>query len=143
MSKSLWPYGLEPSRLLCPWDSPGKNTRVGCHALLQGIFLTQGLNLYLLCLLHWQAGSLPLARHLGSPTLLSVSQYTLSPSSLVGCFVVQLKEDSTNFLCKYVTQFWPMKCKQKYTQLLRSIVFPFLLSGIQLLGLEVSSHLEP
>ena len=33
------------ARLLCPWDSPGKNTGVGCHALLQGIFLTQGLNL--------------------------------------------------------------------------------------------------
>ena len=41
--------------------SPGKNTRVGCHAFLQGIFPTQGLNLHLLCLLHWQAGSLPLA----------------------------------------------------------------------------------
>ena len=36
--------------------SPGKNTGVGCHALLQGIFLTQGLNL--LCLLHWQVDSL-------------------------------------------------------------------------------------
>ena len=43
-----------------PWDSPGKNTRVGCHALLQGIFLTQGSNQHLLCLLHWQAGYLPL-----------------------------------------------------------------------------------
>ena len=32
--------------LLCPWDSPGKNTGVGCHALLQGIFPTQGLNLH-------------------------------------------------------------------------------------------------
>ena len=42
------------------WDSPGKNTGVGCHALLQGIFLTQGLNPCLLHLLHWQAGSLPL-----------------------------------------------------------------------------------
>ena len=42
-------------------DSPGKNTGEGCHALLQGIFPTQGLNLRLLCLLHWQAGSLPLA----------------------------------------------------------------------------------
>ena len=41
-------------------DSPGNNTGVGHHALLQGIFLTQGLNLHLLCLLHWQAGSLPL-----------------------------------------------------------------------------------
>ena len=43
------------------WDSPGKNTGVGCYSLLQGIFLTQGLNLRLLHLLHWQAGSLPLA----------------------------------------------------------------------------------
>ena len=40
-------------------DSPGKNTGVGCHVLLQGIFLTQGLNPCLLSLLHWQAGFLP------------------------------------------------------------------------------------
>ena len=52
---------LQPARLLCPWDSPGKNTGVGCFALLQGIFPTQGSNPYLLCLLHWQADSLPLA----------------------------------------------------------------------------------
>ena len=39
-------------RLLCPWDFPGKNTGVGCHFLLQGIFPTQGLNLSLLCLPH-------------------------------------------------------------------------------------------
>ena len=48
------------ARLLCPWDSPGKNTGVGCHALLQGIFLTQGLNLCLLRILQWQADSLSL-----------------------------------------------------------------------------------
>ena len=36
--------GLQPSRLVCPRDSPGKNAGVGCHALLQGIFPTQGLN---------------------------------------------------------------------------------------------------
>ena len=35
---------LAPARLLCPWDSPGKNTGVGCHFLLQGIFPSQGLN---------------------------------------------------------------------------------------------------
>ena len=34
---------------------------MGCHGFFQGIFLTQGMNLHLLCLLHWQAGSLPLA----------------------------------------------------------------------------------
>ena len=42
-------------------DSPGKNTGVGCHLLLQGIFPTQGSNPRLLCLPHWQADSLPLA----------------------------------------------------------------------------------
>ena len=50
-----------PARVLCPWDSPGKNTGVGCQALLQGIFPTQGSNPCLLCLLHWQGGSLSLA----------------------------------------------------------------------------------
>ena len=45
MSNSLWLHGLEPTRLLCPWNSPDKNTTgVGCHFLLQGIFPTQGSN---------------------------------------------------------------------------------------------------
>ena len=44
MSNSLWPYGLYPTRLLCLWNSPGKNTGVGCHVFLQGIFLIQGMN---------------------------------------------------------------------------------------------------
>ena len=38
ISNSLWPHGLWPPRLLCPRDSPGKNTAVGCYALLQGLF---------------------------------------------------------------------------------------------------------
>ena len=66
VSDSLRPHELQPTRLLCPWDFPGKNTRVGCHFLLQRIFPTQGLNLLLLILLHWQVGSLPLC-HLGGP----------------------------------------------------------------------------
>ena len=53
------PYGLESTRLLCPRDFAGKNTRVGRHALLQGIFPTQGLNPCLLRLLYWQVDSLP------------------------------------------------------------------------------------
>ena len=48
MSNSLRPHGLQHTRLLCPWDSPDKNTGVGCHALLQGIFPTQGWNLCLM-----------------------------------------------------------------------------------------------
>ena len=50
--------------LLCPWAFPGKNTGVSHHFLLQGIFLTHGLNPCLLLVLHWQADSLPLS-HLG------------------------------------------------------------------------------
>ena len=45
MSNSVPPYGLQPARLLCPWDSPGKNTGVGCHTLFQGIFLTAEIKL--------------------------------------------------------------------------------------------------
>ena len=55
-------YGLQPARLLCPWDSPGKYTGVGCHFLLQGIFQTQGANPHLL---QWQVDSSPLS-HQGS-----------------------------------------------------------------------------
>ena len=58
MSDSLQAHGHQPTRLLCPWDFPGKTTGVSCHALLQGIFLTQGSNLApLICLLSWQADS--------------------------------------------------------------------------------------
>ena len=44
VSNSVWPQGLWPARLLCPRDSPGKNTGVGCHFLLQGVFRIQGLH---------------------------------------------------------------------------------------------------
>ena len=55
--------GLQPARILCPWDFPGKNPGVDCHSPLQGIFPIQVLNS---CLLHWQVGSLLLI-HQGSP----------------------------------------------------------------------------
>ena len=44
VSNSLLSHGLQPTRFLCPWNFPGKNTGVGCHSLLQGIFSTQGSN---------------------------------------------------------------------------------------------------
>ena len=44
MADSARPHGLQPARLLRPWGSPGKDTGVGCHALLQGIFPAQGSN---------------------------------------------------------------------------------------------------
>ena len=55
---TLHPMDYSPPEF--KWDFPGKNTGVGCHALLQGIFLTQGSNPSLFHLLHWQVGCLPL-----------------------------------------------------------------------------------
>ena len=68
VSNSLRPFGLQPTRLLLPWDFPGKNTGVGCHFFLQGIFPTQGSNQCLLCFLHCRQ-ILHLLSHQGSHAL--------------------------------------------------------------------------
>ena len=70
VSDSLPPHGLFPTRLLCPWNSPGRNTGMGIHSFLQGIFLTQGS---IPCSLHWQADSL-LSEAPGNPSV-SLSCY--------------------------------------------------------------------
>ena len=64
MSHSLQPHGLKLTRLLCPWNFPGKNIGVGCHSLLQGIFPTPGIKPGSSTL---QADSLP-SEPLGEPT---------------------------------------------------------------------------
>ena len=64
-SNILQLHGLQPASLLCPSDSPGKSTGMGCHFFIQEISPTQGSNLRLL---HWQADSLLLS-HLGSPRI--------------------------------------------------------------------------
>ena len=66
MSDCLPSHGLKPTRLPFPYDFPSKNTRMGCHALLQGIFPTQVSNLCLLCPLHYRQILYPLS-YLGSP----------------------------------------------------------------------------
>ena len=66
---TLQPHGPQPARLLWPWDSPGKNTGVGCCALFQGS--SQGLNP---CFL-WPASSLPLAPPGRFSVFLTVSCY--------------------------------------------------------------------
>jgi len=77
VSDSLSPHRLLLTRLLCPWDSLGKNTEVGCHALLQGIFPTQGSD-----------PGLPHYRHIifhlssqGSPRILECIAYPFSRRS--------------------------------------------------------------
>ena len=71
-----------PNRLLHPWDFPGNNTGVACHFLPQGVFLTQGVNMYLL---HWQADSLPLS-YLGSRNW--ALSWELRADSSDGCLAV-------------------------------------------------------
>ena len=56
--KILWTVAHQAPLFM---DFPGKHTEVDFHFPFQGIFLTQGSNVHLLCLLHWQVGSLPLA----------------------------------------------------------------------------------
>ena len=75
LSHSVMPYSATQWTVDCQgplsMDSPGKNTGVGCHTLLQEIFLTQGSKLHFLLLLHWQADSLPLVPP-GKPILYRV-----------------------------------------------------------------------
>ena len=66
VSDSVRPQRRQPIRILRSWDSPGKNTGVGCHFLLQGILPTQVSNPRLSRLWYQQVDSLPLSR-LGSP----------------------------------------------------------------------------
>ena len=91
---SLRPCGLGPSRLLCPWNSPGKNSGVPSQSLLLGIFLTQGLN-----------PGLPHCRHLchlshqGAQSVSTCTSHThspsMSPSSVRGCSLMkQLLQNS-------------------------------------------------
>ena len=65
VSGSLQHYGLWSTRLLCPSDSPGKNTGMGCQGFLQGIFLTQGSNL---CLLHCRHNAEPPGKPRNAPS---------------------------------------------------------------------------
>ena len=74
--------GCTPPASSVHGDSPGKNTGVHCHVLLQGIFLTHGSNLPLLHLPHWQAGSLPLVPP-GKPSSIITLDFCLKIS--FGC----------------------------------------------------------
>ena len=73
---TMQPHGLQPTRLLYPWDIPGKSTGVGCHFFLQGIFPSQGSDPSLLCLLHWQAHSFT-TEPPGKPVCHNIYKYIL------------------------------------------------------------------
>ena len=88
MSDSRETNGPQPARFLCPWDFPGENSGMGCHAFLQAIFPTLGLNPHLLHLLRWQVGSLPLAPP-GKPGLQWSHKYPITESTTILCAVLE------------------------------------------------------
>ena len=117
MANSLRPPWTVACRLLCPWDSPGKNTGVGCHALLQVIFPTQGWNPYLL---HCRQILYHL-RHEGSPRILEWVNYPFSrglPSPGIKQGSPALKADSLpselpgkpklGHTTSFMVSYWPI-----------------------------------
>ena len=93
VSDSLRPRGLQPARLLCPWDSPSKNTGVGCHSLLQRIFLTASCTV----------GRFFTLRHQGSPCLLCAQ---LKMSQMV------LNEIAHGVFCLFKELPWQLSSKE-------------------------------
>ena len=108
VSDSFWPMDCNPAGSSVHGNSLGRNTRMGCHALLQGIFPTQGLNLHLLCLLHWQADSLPLApsgKHITWNSIVKVFQvsilFTHSEAKLHCCVWLFCNPMDCRLLCPW------------------------------------------
>ena len=91
------------TRLFCPWNFPGKSTRVDCHFLLQQIFPTQASNPHLLRLLHWQVYSLPPAPP-GKPINWMLPGKSSGVSLLSSCFN-NLTETHETFLSDDLTCF--------------------------------------
>ena len=75
MSNFVQPYTRQPTRLLCPWDSPGKNTGVGCHFLLQCMKVKSESEIAQLC-----------------PTLSNPMDCSLPGSSVHGIFQARVLE---------------------------------------------------
>ena len=111
------PMGLQPARLLCPWNSPGKNTGVGSHSLFQGIFPTQGSNLglphcrwFLYCLSHQRSPYIPPPKFNGILYFCHI------------CFIHNLVEPCENILetsCHFTPKYLSMN--------LQKITFPLYL----------------
>ena len=114
VSGSLGPHALQPARLLRPWDSPGKNTGVGYHFLLQGIFPTQGLNLgLLLC-----RQILYCLGHQGSPKRAKGAGYTPSEACLLNRKALNqgLNLQKANFATDRIGKSTPSTAVDSYSQ---------------------------
>ena len=133
----VWPCCSSPPSSSVHGIIPGKNTGVDCHALLQGIFPTQGLNPRLLHLLHQQAGCLPLVPP-GKPGLQSMGsqrvrhsweQHIKKKKKVIsgvthGCYVCRGRNSSDIVLCQRDTQ--KVVNKSKRTEAPVSLLYCFL-----------------
>ena len=96
---------LSPARVLCLWNFPGKNSGARCHLLLQGIFPTLESNPCLLCLLHWQADSLPPSDP-GSPfnSVVCHKKWVWATVVKVSCpLLLPAKDCLLNIFCSFFT----------------------------------------
>ena len=94
-------HELWPTRFLCPRDFPGNNTGVGCHFLLQKIFLTKGSNL---SLLHWQADSLPLSLQ-RSPQIIVALYFVLRSGNISFPTLVSFLMTVLDMLSSYISVY--------------------------------------
>ena len=101
MSDSVQLCGLQPTRLLCPWTSPGKNIGLGSHSLPRGIVPTQGLNLGLL---HCRQIPYSLSRQ-GSPVCHTTYKIQLQMSQGLKCQKTKFKFFAENFVT-CILNFW-------------------------------------
>ena len=116
MANSLQPRGLQPARLLCPWNSPGKNTGVGSHSLLQAISQTQGSNLGLL---HFRWILYHLS-HQGSPQSIIKSPHH--------SLLKQSGREAQEGICVYLQPIHSV-VQQKLTQYCKAITLQFKKKG--------------
>ena len=124
MHKSLQscPTLYNPMDCICPWDSPGKNIGVDCNALLQGIFPIHELNLHLICLLHWQAGSFALAPR-GKP--IGSQRYSNNWCP----FIFNIPEVCTSkSTCTFTLYFFLTWQRSNVTCVIKSVLISHLLS---------------
>ena len=130
MSDSMQPHGLLSTKLLSPWNSPGKNTGMGCHSLLQGIFLTPGSNLGLS---HFRQVLYHLS-HQGRPRLAIFRAHKTLPhvfqGNLPGYFSWSTASTTpflTFFLCTHLV---PMAIQDFPSSAPRTMLCAFLLAAL-------------
>ena len=100
VSKSSEHHGLQPTRLLCPWDFPGKNTGMGFHALLQGNFPAKGLNPTLCFHLYSLMSSSPFRSQLKLLFLADSSLLSLNKISYLNALIVlHFSLQSSYYMC--------------------------------------------